>query len=163
MAEVTTEYPFPNVKNNFPSLKLIDKTGKGFTAKFRTRFYARHARDPRLCTAYAIKLGDKKLHKYGSTFGLCNSVEVTIEPNYTSKKGEKGYLLTEKDDESTNTYFVNEDTLQVTTIQGEVVHFMLNQQTSFANQRLEQNETGDVKSVDWNQTRPVGGCCGACH
>ncbi|CAH6419685.1 Hypothetical protein HVR_LOCUS761 [uncultured virus] len=157
-AEVVTEYP--NDRNDFPGLKLIDRTGKGFLVVDRPDFMARHAGDGRLRTAYHLKLGDKFLHKYGTPLGLCNSVEITLESG-TSKKGEKGYLLTEKDDEDTNTYFVNEDTLQVTTIYGEVVHFMYDQQRSFANQRVAQNEAGEVKTVELNQTRPVlgVGCC----
>lgn len=160
--EVITEYPFPDVRDNFPALKLIDRTGKGFTIKHSTDFVARHARDDRLRTAYSIQLGEKDLTKYGSPFRICNTIELTIEGGYTSKKGNSGYLLTEKDDGGTNTYFADAGTLEVTTIQGELVHFMYEQQSSFANERVKENDEGKVESVGYTQTRPLRGCCGSC-
>lgn len=162
MTEVVTVYPFPNVRDNYPPLKLVDRTSKGFTISCQTNFVERHAGDPRLRTAYNIVLGDEILCKRYNTFSICNTVELTIEAGYTDKSGKKGYLLTEKDDEGTNTYFADQDTLEVTTIRGELLHFMMGQQSAFATERLRQNDTGEVESVEFKQTRGVlhpHGCC----
>lgn len=138
---------------------MINRTGKGFTINYSTDFLARHGGDSRLRTAYTLSLDGKELRKYGSIFRICNSVELVIEDGYADKKGKTGYCLTEKDDEGVNTYFVDETTLAVTTIQGELVHFMYDQQRSFANERIKQNDNSEVKSESYIQTRPVGGCC----
>ena len=135
------------------SLNVINNTDRNFEIVFDQGFMNRHSEEPRLKTAYYILLDGKRLDKGYTSFNICNSLEVTITAG--KWKGTDGYLITEKDDEDMNNYFVDLNS-KLTTVSGTTVHFMEYHSMSFATEKV---KDGDI--VNQEQTRNPGAtCCG---
>ena len=126
-------YKIPFADDDKWSLNVINNTDRNFEIVFDQDFIDRHFEEPCLKTAYYILLDYKRLGSGHIRVNLTNIIEVT----FTSGRwnGIDGYFITEKDDVNTNNYFVDLNS-KLTQVDGTIVHFMENQNTSFATEKV---------------------------